>query len=52
MIYATDIAVILLIVGCKYIPIYCNSSYPYFVYDKEKNTSSIFDKIWLISTKP
>ena len=48
MIYATDIAIILLKIRYTNIPIYCNRSYLYFVYDKEKNTSSIFDKIWLM----
>ena len=38
MIYASDISIILLKIGCKYIPIYCNKSYPYFVYDKEMDT--------------
>ena len=52
MMYATDIIIILLKIGCQYIPLYCNVSYSNFVYDKELNRSAIFDKIWLILTKP
>ena len=45
MIYATDIVIILLKIGCQCIPIYCNRSYSNLVYDKEMNTTSIFDKV-------
>ena len=49
--YATDIAIILLEIGFEYNPIYCNRSYSYSVYDKDMNTTSIFDKIWMMLTK-
>ena len=42
MIYATYISIILLKIGCHYIPIYGIMSKSYFVYDKEMYTSSIF----------
>ena len=43
MIYATDIAIILLKIGCHYISILYIASYSYFVHDKEMYTSAIFD---------
>ena len=43
MIYATDIAIIPLKIGCHYNTIFCIASYSYFVYDKKMYMSFIFD---------